>query len=378
MKNFTFLCCVTLLCTNMLAQVPYDQNYTPVFSDDFDETGRFWSNFIENPNGYWRAFCHEYYPAGVTRGQNEHQVYRSQNCVFVPNESSIKLIAEYAGHQLQCGEYTIPFGYTCDINHGSLFYYSGAIETIQKYLYGYFEIRCKLPFHQGSFPAFWLWGASTPLNYYEEIDIMEYDYGSNIGNGTPTVYSIGHLDNPNEASVAPVSGELINLPSDNDITHWHKYGCEWLPNRIIWYLDGEAICEYGTSELIPCHPMTLKANYSIGNTSIYHPNHPDQYVLWTGSDIMTIDYITIHQLQWDCSTDVVISCQSDLDNFDYKVKKSVTINPTNQVVKVYATDIVNIKTTDSFAITGPFEVRAGGRFSVLALDCMEPETSVNN
>ena len=354
MKKFVYLCGMMLLSLNIIAQAPLDKNYSPVFSDDFDETGRYWYRFIEYPNKYWRAFCKEYYPAGVTRGTDEHQVYREQNCVFVPAESSIKLIGEYAGHRLQCGEYNVPnyYGYECDVNHGSLYYYSGNIETRKKYCYGYFEIKCKLPFHMGSYPAFWLWGADSTIGnqYYEEIDIMEYSYGTNL------IY---------------VSGNLVNLPSNNDITHWHRYGCEWLPNRIIWYLDGNVIFEYCDADSIPTHPMTLKANYSIGNTSLFHPNHPDQYPLWVGSDVMTIDYIKVFQLKWDCSTDEMILYQSDLENFDYKVKKSVTISPANEEIVLNSTDIAHFKVTDSFEINGPFEVRTGGRFSVIVLDCLE-------
>ena len=375
MKKFVYLCGMMLLSLNIIAQAPLDKNYSPVFSDDFDETGRYWYRFIEYPNKYWRAFCKEYYPAGVTRGTDEHQVYREQNCVFVPAESSIKLIGEYAGHRLQCGEYNVPnyYGYECDVNHGSLYYYSGNIETRKKYCYGYFEIKCKLPFHMGSYPAFWLWGADSTIGnqYYEEIDIMEYSYGTNIGNGTPTKYSVGHLDNPNGTNLIYVSGNLVNLPSNNDITHWHRYGCEWLPNRIIWYLDGNVIFEYCDADSIPTHPMTLKANYSIGNTSLFHPNHPDQYPLWVGSDVMTIDYIKVFQLKWDCSTDEMILYQSDLENFDYKVKKSVTISPANEEIVLNSTDIAYFKVTDSFEINGPFEVRTGGQFSVIVLDCLE-------
>ncbi|MBR4155708.1 MAG: hypothetical protein IKU01_03265 [Bacteroidales bacterium] len=40
-----------------------------------------------------------------------------------------------------------------------------------------FGIRCKLLVHQGAFPAFWLWDSKTG-EYYEEIDIFEYTWGT--------------------------------------------------------------------------------------------------------------------------------------------------------------------------------------------------------
>lgn len=359
----------------MSAQTPIDNNYLspPFFLDDFDESGRYWQNYIEFPKKYWRAFCAEYAPAGVTRGTNEHQVYRPQNCVFDPANSSIKLISEYAGHQLQCGEYAIPPDYECDYDHGSLFYYSGNIENRQYFQYGYFEIKCKLPFHKGSYPAFWLWRAdSTQVEqYYEEIDIMEYDYGINIANGASTIYSLGCLNDVNGTNAIARFGNHITLPSNNDITHLHRYGCEWLPDRITWYLDGEAISEFINQDYIPFHPMVLKANYSISNSALYSPNLANQYPVWTESDVMTIDYIMVSKLKWDCSTDEVITSQSDLNNFDYKVKKSITVTSSIEDVIVYPINIVNMRVSDSFVINGPFEVRSGGVFSVLAHDCIE-------
>ncbi len=373
MKKILYLCGIMLMSLNIMAQVSIDNNYSsaPSFIDDFDETGRYWHNFKDYPKKYWRAYCAEYCPAGVTRGTHEHQVYRQQNCVFDPSNSSIKLISEYAGHRLLCGEYTIPSGYECDANHGSLFYYSGNIETRQKFQYGYFEIKCKLPYHQGSYPAFWLWGADSVLHYYEEIDIMEYDYGEKIANGASTIYSLGCLDDISGTNDITRYGNNVNLPSNNDITHWHRYGCEWLPDRITWYLDGEVVGEYINQVYIPKHPMVLKANYSISNSALCNPNQSNQYPVWVGSDEMTIDYIVVNQLKWDCSTDEVITCQSDLNSFDYKVKKSITVTSSVEDVIVYPLNVVNMRVTDSFVINGPFEVKAGGVFSVLAHDCIE-------
>ena len=84
---------------------------------------------------------------------------------------------------------------------------------------------------------------------------------------------------------------------------------------------------------------------------------------------MTIDYIKVYQLIWDCDTDETITCQSDLDDFVYKVKKSISVTSTVDEPVVSNTDYVTFRVTDSFEITGDFEVQQGGEFTVIQQDC---------
>jgi hypothetical protein len=88
---------------------------------------------------------------------------------------------------------------------------------------------------------------------------------------------------------------------------------------------------------------------------------------------MIIDYIKVLQLQWDCDNDVNITCQSDLDGFVYNVKKSISIPASNEPVRVVDTNKVTFRATDSFEITGPFEVDSGGEMTVIMQSCPTPE-----
>lgn len=88
-----------------------------------------------------------------------------------------------------------------------------------------------------------------------------------------------------------------------------------------------------------------------------------------GTDEMVIDYIKVYQLATDCSTDETITCQNDLDSFDFKLKKSVAITASNGPITVDNTDKVTFRVTDSFEITGPFQVDLGGEFTVIRQDC---------
>ena len=64
-----------------------------------------------------------------------------------------------------------------------------------QFRYGYFEIRCQIPVHEGSKTAFWLWDAQTD-EYYEEIDVFEFSWGfeDNDHNsyGNPHPHGAGH------------------------------------------------------------------------------------------------------------------------------------------------------------------------------------------
>ena len=86
---------------------------------------------------------------------------------------------------------------------------------------------------------------------------------------------------------------------------------------------------------------------------------------------MVIDYIRVYQLKWDCNTDETIMSQTDLDNFDFKVKKSITITPSIGEVVIGNTDKVTFRVADSFEITGPFQADNGCEFTVILQDCPE-------
>ena len=80
---------------------------------------------------------------------------------------------------------------------------------------------------------------------------------------------------------------------------------------------------------------------------------------------MVIDYIKAFSLKWDCDTDEVITCQNDLDQFEYAVKKSITIAPSSTDVTVGNNDKVTFRITDFIKATGTFEVQQGGEFTVI-------------
>ena len=92
---------------------------------------------------------------------------------------------------------------------------------------------------------------------------------------------------------------------------------------------------------------------------------------WKGTDTMVVAYIKVFQLDWECNIDEVITCQSDIDGFDFGVKKSITITSTIEPVSIRNANKVTFRATDSFEITGSFQVDSGGEMTVIMQQCPE-------
>ena len=86
---------------------------------------------------------------------------------------------------------------------------------------------------------------------------------------------------------------------------------------------------------------------------------------------MFIDYIKVYQLDWDCNTDEIISQQLELDNFDFAVKKNIAITSTIEPVSIGSNEKNTFRATNSFEISGPFQVDSGGEMTVIMQSCPE-------
>jgi beta-glucanase (GH16 family) len=101
-------------------------------------------------------------------------------------------------------------------------------------LYGKFEIRAKVPWGKGLWPALWLlpqadayggWAASG------EIDVMEI-----VGEKPHEVLGTIHFGStfPARSLVTHVH----ELPGGSTVADWHVYAVEWEPGEIRWRVDG--------------------------------------------------------------------------------------------------------------------------------------------
>lgn len=391
MKKFIYLCGMMLLSINMMAQIDLnDRNWDTILIENFDEGASYWQwdslNFLNDGDQSWKAYI-----GGNIAPKGEHEVYQFGNCRINPADSTMHLVAYYDSANIHQNNYYLPkwmwpYGYP---GNDSLFYFSGAMEYYnteytqednRKFLYGYFEIRCKLPQHPGTFPAFWLQASNKDSvdPHYEEIDIFEHSRNllHSYCNPTPPsvqdssrVFTTGIYYN-NTGNTANHTDESFarNFPvipcSVNDLSDWHVFSCEWQPGMVKWFFDGEMVNQTSPTDSIPHRPMYLKVNYAIDIFACPH-NKP----IWFGSDTMVIDHIKVYQLKWDCDEEEEITCQAELDNFNYSVKKLVNVSSAVGNVAVENSDAVIFRVTDSFEITGEFQVDSGAEFSVIMQNC---------
>lgn len=119
-------------------------------------------------------------------------------------------------------------------------YTSGRLRSLGKgdWQYGRFDIRAKLPYGQGTWPAIWMlptdwvyggWASSGEIDIMEAVN-LKVD-GENAVHGT-----LHYGDNwPNNV----YSGVEYPMPGNDGADDFHVYSVEWEEGEIRWYVDGD-------------------------------------------------------------------------------------------------------------------------------------------
>lgn len=170
-------------------------------------------------------------------------------------------------------------------------YTSGRINTRGKFnvTYGKIEMRAKLPFGQGIWPAFCMLGEDIRTIGWPacgEIDIMEY-----IGKTPTNVY--GTLHGPGYSGGKGI-GTKLDTP-DTLSAEFHTYGVEWEPDCIRWYFDGALFqtrspADLGGDKWVFDHPFFILINLAIGGD---WPGNPDATTRFPQT--YTVDYVKVYQ-----------------------------------------------------------------------------------
>lgn len=114
------------------------------------------------------------------------------------------------------------------------FWSTGYIASKKKYNYGFFEARIKIADIQGLNNAFWL---LTADGY--EIDIAEIHYPNNL-----------HITlHKWDAGTDHAYGRNLYFKEDFSKS-FHDFGLLWLPNRMIFEVDGKPVVAFDISEKI--------------------------------------------------------------------------------------------------------------------------------
>ena len=161
------------------------------------------------------------------------------------------------------------------------------------WLYGRFEIRAKLPYGQGIWPAIWMLPTDWEyggLPVSGEIDIVEL-----VGREPARVHGTLHYGRPHT-----YTGDHYDLPGEGIFADdYHTFTLEWEPGEIRWYVDGyhyQTQREWFTSssEGSPGAPFDrrfhLILNVAVGGS---WPGFPDETTVFP--QYLVVDYVRVYQ-----------------------------------------------------------------------------------
>lgn len=213
-------------------------------------------------------------------GNNELQYYtdRLLNCYLKNGVLVIQALQE---------KYTGPDG-TRD-------YTSARINTRLKgdWQYGWFEIRAKLPYGKGLWPALWMMPTASRYGSWPasgEIDIMEL-----LGHEPNKVYGTLHYGGTYPTHLQ--SGKSYQLAVGNFAANFHTFALQWDTTSIRWYVDG-ILYQTQTSWSTQGYPYPapfdqrffLILNVAVGGN---WPGNPDNTTSFPQR--MEVDYVRVFQ-----------------------------------------------------------------------------------
>jgi beta-glucanase (GH16 family) len=162
---------------------------------------------------------------------------------------------------------------------GGYAYTSGSLNTYHSFsqLYGYFEMRAKLPAGQGLWPAFWL--LPEDGSWPPELDVMEV-----LGNAMTQLHLTSH-----SGASGHHTQKSTNVTVADMSKHYHTYGVDWEADRITWCFDHQKVWSVKT-------PADMnKAMYMVVNLAVggYWPGNADDTTHFPAT--LKIDYIRAYQ-----------------------------------------------------------------------------------
>lgn len=207
-------------------------------------------------------------------GQNSYEDHQQ---LYIDSAFEVKNGRLY----IECKRQTV-VGMVYDRDFNAVFknfeYTSGLIHTQNFFAqqYGYFEIRCKIPYGNGFWPAFWL----LPLDDYPpEIDVFEFK-----GSEPTRLHMAHHFENENGIRVQHAN--TINGP--NFSTGFHVIAIEWNVKEIKWYIDGQEV--FKSEVNIPQEKLWLVVNLALGGG---YSGYADKST--PSPAYLEVDYIRVYQ-----------------------------------------------------------------------------------
>ncbi|RIX26629.1 glycoside hydrolase family 16 protein [Amnibacterium setariae] len=202
-------------------------------------------------------------------------------------DGRLTLVAQQEVRPVQCGSRDARFP-------GGRSYTGATIETSGRsaFQYGYVEMRAKLPVEPGTskglWPAFWL----RPTDGgFGEIDVLEA-----IGTSSSAAKDAAHLTIHHDYSGGiGKQTSTISYPSGSLSSEYHRYGVDWEPGSLTWYIDGRAVWTRSTTttpwlDSTFARPFFLRLNLAVGGT---WPGSPDAATVFPKR--YDVDWVRVYQ-----------------------------------------------------------------------------------
>jgi len=265
----------------------------------------------------------------------------------------------------------------------------GGISTIQGtnyegYHYGYLEIYAKLPgFIDGNgvahgdkfWPAFWTYHEELDGNncrtVHDEIDILEpsgiqyADAKTNVcgvWNETSTWIS---SNPPNFCGYTSYKVEGQMTSSTPLCSAYHKFAVEWNIDRTVYYFDDVPFftSHDAGNEMDPMR-VVIGAQVDPAVNDYYTGTPFPQYFM-----INYFKYYKLIRSGTGCSTSATILNNTDLTNYTWGVKSSITFGDGTGTVSLGSSDNKTFRAVNSITINGDFTVPLGAEFTAMPTPC---------
>jgi len=263
---------------------------------------------------------------------------------------------------------------------------SGGVQTKEHhYLYGYYEMRARLPGYfnvdsnkhcsRGLWPT--LYAAyqvrMPPPNYSCIIEHNEIDIVEPSGNGKPytqywsddaqsNLLGLGMMMPEKECEPTSLVSKMIhNLPPLYE--DFHKFAAECLPDRVIYYFDDVPIHTY-YGGLFPDNLMKATICFQLNKYETFEGYNTPLPLYYD------VDYFRYYQLNTQyCNTDALIANNSQLSAFVYGVRRNITIGNGTASISLNSGESVTFRATNSVTINGDFTVPLGCELNIIPTPC---------
>lgn len=287
--------------------------YKEIWSEDFNGTmedveknwrvGEYgWGNYNDHKHFSTSPFSKKH----ITFLSDKKNMSVSNGKMHMKNtmlkEYETKTICQDEKDKSTCTDYRVKYTFaTMETTFGEIFGKESCddIENDGGWMYGLFEVRCKVPINPLMFSTFWMIPAKA---YIPEIDIFEFTHfcrkeglfdgcqSKDFTNGIAPKF-------PGQKS-AQFDHAFFKVGNDSFYDKYHTWSVLWTPEKLVFYLDGNEFRTWhgslnGDGSDLKCKWRRMKIILTAKPTNMAH--WPAYYNKFDPDTEFTIDYVKVYK-----------------------------------------------------------------------------------